>query len=131
MIEKIQISDASIAEEIRKNMAVVTSSANGLMSKGYLSGIGSLSTGMSLCSGDLNELHSVLPDGLTTLACAIASVNRPYPTDLGGVLIHINRIEGFSVKMIIQEYYSVTKGNSKKSRIAIWNGTEYEFSVWG
>ena len=126
----IRIKVTDLAEAIRNVMSTVTSDKNGLVSSLQLAENGSFSTGMESYSDDINELHLLLKDGLSTVACTVASTNRPYPNDTGGVLVNINRVTRFSLRLIYQQYISVTWGNKVKSRTGVYSGSEYIFSNW-
>jgi len=129
-MEKIKLLDVNVIEVIRNAMPIATSEKNGLMSSEYLSEDGSFATDMKSYSGDINELHTVLKDGLSTIACTVASTNRPYPNDTGGVIINVNRISKFSMRLIYQQYISITQGNKVKTRTGVYSGSEYIFSEW-
>lgn len=129
-MEKINIKDARIADEIRKQMATTTFNDNGLMNKDFISSNGAFSTGSVSFFGDLNTVHNSLKNGISVIACGTASTNRPYPDDQGGILINVNRTDNFSVKVTYQIYISVSKGYIKKSRKTYLSGTDYIFTPW-
>ena len=128
--QQLYIKLLDLAEAVRSVMPVVTSDNNGLMNKDLFADNGSLTTGMESYSDDIDELHLLLKDGLSTVACTMASTNRPYPNDTGGVLVNINRVTKFSMRLIYQQYISVTLGNKVKSRTGRYSGSEYIFSNW-
>lgn len=130
MIEKINITDANVIEEVRNAMPTATDGKKGLMSNEYLSENGSFVTDMKTYSGDINKLHTVLKNGLSTVACSIDSTNRPYPNDSGGIMININRIVNYSMKIIYQQYISSIQGSKAKIRTGVYSGEEYIFSEW-
>ncbi|SHF53248.1 hypothetical protein SAMN05444349_12413 [Bacteroides faecichinchillae] len=125
-----KISNPIVVEEIRKQMAEATVYNKGLMSTVFLSENGSFSTNMASYSGNLDEIHTIVKNGITVIACAVASTNRPYPDDGGGILININRLEGFSSRIVYQEYISMNKGYKKKIRCIYFKDSNPEFSPW-
>lgn len=125
-----KIKKANLAEAIRSVMSEATSNKNGLLNMSQISDSGSFSTGIISYSDDINNLHTTLGNGLSTIACTVSSINRPYPNDNGGIMINVNRIIGFSIKMIYQIYISSSQANKPKVRYATGNSDGFSFSDW-
>ena len=125
-----RIKKAEFAEAIRSVMSVATEDKNGLMSQSQVSSNGAFSTGMLPYSDDIDNLHKILKDGLTTIACTAASKNRPYD-DYGGIIINVSRAtEVFSLKAVFQMYISATQSYKPKMRFATGNNDRFTFSNW-
>lgn len=93
MIEKIDIKDASIAEEIRKQMAGATAEEKGLLSNTLFSILSKVMNGcypvksMSV-ETDINKLYLECDSGLSFYAMVSAAINVPG----AGFLLHFQRL---------------------------------------
>ena len=92
-MEKINISDASVAEEIRKQMDTATDVKNGLLSNNIYSSLTNVLTGFNpfrqmSTTTDIDKLYLECDAGLTSYILITAAANSPG----GGFLLHFQRL---------------------------------------